>query len=323
VRLWHDRLAADGWPVNLPAEFGMPDTCSGPGLVSAVSLMRFLTRRHADIDVLHLLADSTSALAAVALPTTLLAKFLGKPVLLQLSVNCFQDWIESYGWIAAPLLKQAGKIMVTSERAVLSLKDRGLDVVAFGPVVDMDKGSSSFTADLQPRILVLPDDLRPEDLETLVRALIVLKNKYPRAELVLPMEDNFILSAIRRHPGLVSISATCDGDLLARSQADILIDPRSQVDALHPTILEALARGIPIVATDDSSGPDDLTAGQNCLVYRSGKPDQLADQLLTLVEKPNLLYALRISGKAVAERYSWDLWYPRLQDAYFALARRP
>ena len=63
-------------------------------------------------------------------------------------------------------------------------------------------------------------------------------------------------------------------------------------EGLSLSILEAMAVGKPILATDVGGNPELISEGESGLLVHPGKPEELADRLLTLAK-----------DRALAEKY--------------------
>jgi glycosyltransferase involved in cell wall biosynthesis len=68
--------------------------------------------------------------------------------------------------------------------------------------------------------------------------------------------------------------------------------------------LEAMGRGLPVVATGRGGSGEYLRDGDNCLVFAAGDPEALAAALARLADDPGLRARLRDGGLATAERHT-------------------
>lgn len=82
-------------------------------------------------------------------------------------------------------------------------------------------------------------------------------------------------------------------------------------------ILEALASGVAVVATDVGGNPEMVRSGDNGLIVDRESPEALAAAIRQIVGNPTLRVALCAGARASAVRYSWDAIAPQ----YFALYR--
>jgi len=94
-------------------------------------------------------------------------------------------------------------------------------------------------------------------------------------------------------------------------------DERGNVDGLPNVVLEAMASGLPVVASGISGIPlavDDETTG---LLVPEGDPEALAAALLALLRDPARRRGMGAAGRAKTEReLTWDAVAARYRDAY-------
>ncbi len=101
---------------------------------------------------------------------------------------------------------------------------------------------------------------------------------------------------------------------------DVLVIP-SLREGLPLTLLEAMAAGTPVVATD-AGGVADVLAGEAGLVVPPGDSAALADACLKLLATPDLRARMGAAGRAiVVQRYSLERTVERLATLYRQLLR--
>jgi glycosyltransferase involved in cell wall biosynthesis len=87
-------------------------------------------------------------------------------------------------------------------------------------------------------------------------------------------------------------------------------------------IIEAMASGIPIVATRVGAIPDMVRDGEHGLLVDPGQPDQLAEALETLLASPDLRSSMGTSArKRAEERFDLPALRERLGAIYKEAAR--
>jgi glycosyltransferase involved in cell wall biosynthesis len=100
------------------------------------------------------------------------------------------------------------------------------------------------------------------------------------------------------------------------SRADVYVQPSFQ-EGLPNAVLEAMAMGLPIVATRVSGNEDVVADGDNGLLVPPGDPDALAAALRRLVADPELAARMgRRSREIVESRFSLAAVMNQLRDAY-------
>ena len=89
---------------------------------------------------------------------------------------------------------------------------------------------------------------------------------------------------------------------------------------MNVIISQAMATGLPIVATDHSGFPDQVLDGKNGVVFREGDFEALAEKLLFLMEHSELWPTLGHFGREHVEKeYDSKTLIPR-QLEYYASA---
>ena len=127
--------------------------------------------------------------------------------------------------------------------------------------------------------------------------------------------------AIVRHAramrGRVLVAGRVSGDRLERwyRHADVFVFP-SRVEGFGYPPLEAMRRGVPVVASTGGSLPEVL--GDGALFVDPDHADGVASTVEMLMDDHSLRHDLVARGRAVAARYTW----PRTADAMAAAIRR-
>jgi glycosyltransferase involved in cell wall biosynthesis len=107
-------------------------------------------------------------------------------------------------------------------------------------------------------------------------------------------------------------------ELLARS--DVFVLP-SHTEGMNNALMEAVAAGLPVVATDVGGNPDVVGAGG--LLCPPRRPDLMADELEEVLREPSTRARLREAGLLQAATWTVDALARRHLDEYGkVLARR-
>lgn len=98
--------------------------------------------------------------------------------------------------------------------------------------------------------------------------------------------------------------------------ADIFVYP-SYHEGIPMAVLEAMASGLPIVASRAGGLPDLVHDGINGILIEPGHPEQLTDALCVLAEDPSRRLAMQKESHRIAEElFSMDQHILRLVDIY-------
>lgn len=187
----------------------------------------------------------------------------------------------------------------------------------------VDAGAAA-TADLtrEPPLVVSVGRFKyPKDFATLFRALARLEPGSFAAEIAGDGPDRAELEALLTDEGLrgpVRLLGEIDGvpELLARAGAFVL---SSRSEGLPISMLEAMAAGLPVVATSVGGVPELVVEGETGLLVPAGDAGALAEALRRLVEDPALRGRV---GAAARERVLEHFDLPDFRRAHLELYRR-
>jgi glycosyltransferase involved in cell wall biosynthesis len=101
--------------------------------------------------------------------------------------------------------------------------------------------------------------------------------------------------------------------------ADIFVYP-SYHEGMPMAVIEAMACGLPIIATQVGGLPDLVSSGLNGLLVPAGQPDQLAHAIHQLVINPQMRHSMQAGSFRLAqENFDIEKLVCQLQDIYQAL----
>ncbi len=216
---------------------------------------------------------------------------------------------------------------VAAERIVIV--PNFLDEAAFDP--PSAEARSNLRAELgishDRRIIGMVANLLPvKDHDSLLRAVALLRPRWPDLALILVGEgvcrdpltrlardlavDDLVHFAGRRphHPNLHHLF-----------EISIL---SSRSEGLSNSILEAMAAGNPVVATDVGAVSDAVVDGETGILVPAGEPERLAASLERLLADPRLAVRMGMAGRERARsRFSADAAISKLEGVYVELAR--
>ncbi|MCH7907896.1 MAG: glycosyltransferase family 4 protein, partial [Chloroflexi bacterium] len=105
--------------------------------------------------------------------------------------------------------------------------------------------------------------------------------------------------------------------------ADIFCSPATGGESFGIVLLEAMAAGVPIVASDIEGYRDVVTHGVDGLLARPRDDMALAGALRTLIEDRTLRTQMGAAGRRNAQKYRWPAVASRVLDFYKRTAARP
>jgi glycosyltransferase involved in cell wall biosynthesis len=165
----------------------------------------------------------------------------------------------------------------------------------------------------------------PKDSLTLIRALALLRGSFHATLVGSGPDQRAVEDEVRRAnlTGSVLLAGERDDvpELLASSAIFVL---SSRSEALPVSVLEAMAAGLPVVATRVGGVPELVVEGETGLLVASADPPALAAALQRLLDDPELRAQFGAAGRArVEEHFALDSFLESHLDLYRrALAAR-
>lgn len=201
----------------------------------------------------------------------------------------------------------------------------GIDVERYSiaRMAGKTKGRILFIGRVEPR----------KGLSVLLEAFSSLRRRMPEASLVLAGPSPEELGALTRSRNgggdrLEGIEAlgrvSLEMKLEQMRKAEVLCAPSLGGESFGIVLTEALAAGIPVVASDIPGYRAVLAEGAAGLLVPPSEPSALENALFSLLQSPDLRRDMSSAGIARAERYSWDRVIEQVLEAYEdALAAGP
>jgi phosphatidylinositol alpha-mannosyltransferase len=109
-------------------------------------------------------------------------------------------------------------------------------------------------------------------------------------------------------------------DMLAGS--DLYIAPHLGGESFGIVLLEAMAAGAPVLASDLAAFRQVLDGGALGELFEPGNVQELTTRALRLLNAPNERDHLRAAGLSAVPRYDWSVLLPELMSVYELVARR-
>jgi glycosyltransferase involved in cell wall biosynthesis len=320
ITLIKDLLRATGWAVGVFPENNRsqltPDNLFHydrlfERLTNQTTFIRNLRRALFRYDAVHLFClSSTSFLHQIA-PALCLGRFYGKKVILNYQRQEAEVELEkTVKWIL-PFLRLCDVVVVSSDHLARVLAQHNIHVGVLPHPVDTNLFQPRTIKTVQPKLMVTRAHEKRNNISCAIEAYKIVKQKYPRTEMVITgdgsqREELQTLAAKQKLNG-VNFTGEMSQQQLARQFADVDIYVNcSTIDGLPPSLLEALAVGLPVVTTSVGGVGEIITDGLNGLLVRANDPIGLADRLIELVESPELAAKLSENAKQSVQEYAWS-----------------
>ncbi len=280
--------------------------------ISGSFYCRHLIRTMSGFDIVHLVADSPACFWLFTVPLVILSRFFGKKTILSFNLVTVEDFLERWGWLAYPFFRMFDGLLVDGNYLIPVLERIGLRASSIATPFDPSGLECRQAVPVQPRILTVQPLETANNVACLIRAFKFVKQKYPRSELIIT-GDGSQRQALERLVVSENIGGVSFVHGLSRHEkvelyrkTDVYVNS-SSVDGMPESILKAFAAGIPVVTTDAGGIPYLVRDRVNGLVVPVNNHVALAERVIELVEKPDLVRALAERGRASLERFHWSV----------------
>ena len=254
-------------------------------------------------------ASGKGLLTHLALPI-ILGRFFGKRVLLSYDGSEQELLAGNIGSLKMRLIASCDAVTVNSRGLSLGLQNRDINADFVYRMFDEDRVPPAEIDRVTPRILVALPLERLHSLPCVIKAFKLVKQKYPRAELVIFGQGRQarLLQSMISDERLVGATVDASGGeesfFEQLRQSDVLVNS-SALDYVPASILVAMAAGLPVVTTQHPSTSELIEDRTNGLFFKVNDHQVLADRLIELVESPELVGRLARQGRQSASRYQW------------------
>jgi phosphatidyl-myo-inositol alpha-mannosyltransferase len=98
--------------------------------------------------------------------------------------------------------------------------------------------------------------------------------------------------------------------------ADVFVAPATGQESFGIVLVEAMAAGVPVVASDIAGYREVVRDGVDGLLVPPNDPIALAAAIRRILSEPELAASLKDAGRSRAEAFSWLAVAPRLEAVY-------
>jgi glycosyltransferase involved in cell wall biosynthesis len=228
--------------------------------------------------------------------------------------------------VLGPVLRRAAMVVVFSEEqrettaTRYRLDPRRVAVIPNG--VDLTRFSGTEQTLHSPPRLLFVGRLSPQkNVPLLLRALDGVSADFNTTV----VGDGELAASLRQAAtdlGLqnVTFHGRADGTELLElyRNADVFVLP-SEREGMPLVLLEALAMGLPVVATDVPGNRDVVINGQNGALVPPGDSDRLRQALLSVTSDPGQYGRLSARSRQLAGKYSWEAILAEFERLYSSL----
>jgi glycosyltransferase involved in cell wall biosynthesis len=288
----------------------------------------FFVVKSIDPDIVHIQT------VFLSLSGLLIKKLLHKPYIIYArgSDVYLRRWLEDL--ISKPILKNADAVITLTEDMKSSVRktcDRDILVIPNGiNLSKFENLSKSFIRSEfgieDEKIILFVGSLRPvKGVEYLIEAMSFLINKNTKLLLVGDGEKRRSLESLAKNFSLsnnVVFVGKVANDAIPKymAAADILVLP-SLSEGFPNTLLEAMASGLPIIATNITGIHEIVKDGENGFLVEPKNPEDIADRITKLLDDAPLREIISHNNKEKSKQFSWSHIVDIIESVYMNVLR--
>lgn len=223
------------------------------------------------------------------------------------------------------ILRKADSVTVISNYLAQYVRSQNpkVPVVTIPNGVDLNKFRPNDNHVYSKTIITSSRLVEKNGVGDLIEAMAMVCEKIPDAKLKIigdgPLRENYKFKIINlKLKDRVELLGEVSPDEIPQylANADVFVRP-SLSEGLGTAFLEAMASGLPIVATSVGGIPDFLKDGETGLFCKVRNPDDIASKIIKLLEDGDLRNRLIHNGrKLVEEKYDWNKIAEQFRELY-------
>ena len=329
---WRHDAEIDAWlvPVNPPPPKllrWMLDVKFARTIATELTYVPLLVRQLSQADVVHVFSASYSSFLLAPLPAMLIARALGKPVVLNYRSGEAPDHLQRSA-IARKSIARADLNVVPSQFLVDVFHTFGIDASIIPNIVDPEVFRYRERNPLRPHLVSTRNFDALYNVATTVRAFRIVQDRWPEATLTLvgggPQETELralVEQLALRH---VVFAGRVKPEAIAGFYAanDIYVQSPN-VDNMPTSVLEAFASGLPVVSTEAGGVPTILTHGEHGLLARLADYATMGHHVVRLLDNPDYARSLARNAYETTKACTWPAVREQWVRAYRSVLPAP
>lgn len=278
------------------------------------------SRRHVDLVLLEVYSGRSFVVEDIA---SALARRLRLPLIMALHGGYMPEIMARHPIWYRRVLARADHLVAPSPFLVRAVERYGFRVEVIPNVIDLAAYPYRLRRSVAPKLFWMRAFLPLYNPEMAIGVVAKLRRTYPDATLVMAGQDGSLRPGVEalaeslgvrgavRFPGFLDM----EGKAREGDAAEIFLNT-NRVDNMPVAIIEALAMGLPVVATAVGGVPDLLEQEETGLLVPSEDEEAMVEAVERLLAEPGLAERLSRSGRRVAERCGWEQVRPRWEAAF-------
>lgn len=283
-----------------------------------------LWRASANVELVHILANSGWSWFLFSVPAIAIAHLRGKPVVLNYRGGLAREFFARSFSKVRRSLRQCDNVIVPTPFLQQVFAEYGVHADIVPNIVDTQLFAPAPTAPSELHIAVTRNLEALYDNASALHALALIRRTVPTARLTLTGEgpEREPLQQLANQLGIaeaVHFAGRLPREQVAAllQQARVLLNP-STADNSPNSLIEAMAAGVPIVSTNVGGVPQLCQPGVHALLVPAKAPEQMAAAILQLHQDERLRQQLIAQARLRAAEFSWPNVWPALRSSYAA-----
>ena len=278
-------------------------------IVNELLYLPLLSRELSRTDVVHVFSASYSSFLLAPLPAILVARMLGRPVVLNYRSGQAPDHLRRSA-IARKTIAAAHRNVVPSSFLLDVFRGFGINATIVPNIVDLDRFRYRERDPLRPLLVATRNFDALYNVATTIRAFRIVQDRWPDAALTLvgggPQEAGLRALVAELRLRNVAFAGRVRPDEIADFYASSDIYVQSpDIDNMPTSVLEAFASGLPVVSTRAGGVPAILTDGRHGLMARLGDHETIGRNIRQLLEHPAFARGLAREAYATCGACTW------------------
>ena len=329
---WRDDPEVDAWlvPINPRPPSALRAALDVKYLRTVVTegtYLPLLVRELQRADVVHVFSASYSSFLLAPLPAMIVARLLGRPVVLNYHSGEAADHLRGSA-VARAALARVESNVVPSPFLAEVFAGFGLPATVIPNIIDLDRFAFRARDPLRPRFLSTRNLGYPYNVACTLRAFRLIQDRRSEASLTVvgsgPDEAALRRLAVElgldhvRFLGRVAPAAIAD----VYAEHDIYLQT-PDIDNMPLSVIEAFASGLPVVSTEAGGMPAILQHGRQGLLAPLNDHEAIARAAFSLLDDPVLGRRFAREARATCASYTWAAARQQWLGVYrAAVARR-
>ncbi|MFD2167335.1 glycosyltransferase family 4 protein [Thalassotalea euphylliae] len=292
-------------------------------LVRLVQYQKALKQQLADVDVVHIMANSGWSWHLFAAPAIKIAKQLNIPVVLNYRGGYAADFFAKSWSSVRKTMDLVDDIVVPSSFLQDVFQQYGKRARVIPNVLNQQRFNTvDRQASMQPCIIVTRNLEEIYDVDTAIRVFAGIRQSFPEADLKVAGTGPELshLKKLTESLGIadhVTFVGRLSPDEISGlyKSADLMLNT-SIVDNSPNSLIESLACGTPVVSTNVGGIPKLVTDNHDALLADPKDVDKLTNLSLTLLKDATERERLTKNGLLTIEKFWWSNVWQELASCY-------